>query len=149
MKKLTKQILLLVMAVIMLFTCVACGGGKTNNSEKNSEKDSQATSSDLKDFEAVSLDDGKAGEVYTLSYTDGQSYEDAVLPEKHFQGPTTATLEFVGTKAYEATADMIGPLGSFTHETNPELLTMFQEAIATVDDEMIPKKKTGQMQIPL
>lgn len=173
MKKLTKQILLLVMAVIMLFTCVACGGGKTNNSEKNSEKDSQATSSDLKDFEAVSLDDGKAGEVYTLSYTDGQSYEDAVLPEKHFQGPTmaftgmqmksidvnvkfyedgtytkadgvytlatptTATLEFVGTKAYEATADMIGPLGSFTHETNPELLTMFQEAIATVDDEMI------------
>ena len=47
--------------------------------------------------------------------------------------PTTASMNFVGTKAYEVQAALIGELGSFTHETNPELITMFQEATATVD----------------
>jgi len=188
------------LALTMVFTCVACGGNK-KDANKNTEKESEATNNELKDFEGVSLDDGKAGEVYSLSFTDGPSYEAAVMPEAHFLGasmaftgmqmktidikvkfyedgtykyvasdnsavdmsherwmhreyvwtgtytkadnvytmnaPTTATLEFVGTKAYAATADMIGPLGSFTHETNPELLTMFQEATATVDGENI------------
>lgn len=198
MKKMAKKLVLLGLVVVMVFSCVACGG-KTENTEKNSEKDSQATS--LKDFEAVSLDDGKAGEVYTLSFSDGPSYEATVMPETHFLGasmaftgmkmktievkvkfyedgtykyvasdisevdmsherwmhreyvwtgtytkadnvytiaaPTTATLEFVGAKAYEVQAELIGELGSFTQETNPELLTMFQEATATVEGDKI------------
>ena len=152
-------------------------------------------------YEAVSLEDGKEGEVYTLTFTDGPTYEATAMPEVHFLGasmafsgmkidnitvqvkfytdgsykyvasdnsavdmsherwmhrqyvwtgnyttengvyslevPTTASLEFVGAKAYEAQAALIGELGSFTHETNPELLTMFQEATATVDGETI------------
>lgn len=197
MKNLTKKLVVLGLAVVMAFTCVACGGGKKDDTEKNSE----ATKNELQDFEAVSLDDGKNGEVYTLSFTDGPSYDEAMLPEKHFLGasmaftgmqmktidikvkfyedgtykyvasdnsavdmsherwmhreyvwtgtytkadnvytmnvPTTATLNFVGTKAYATTADMIGPLGSFTHETNPELITMFQETTATVEGDAI------------
>ena len=200
MRKTIKKLAVLAMAVIMLFTCVACGG-KTDNTKDNSEKNSETTKTELQDFEGVSLDDGQAGEVYSLSFTDGPSYEATVMPETHFLGasmaftgmqiktidikvkfyedgtykyvasdnsavdmsherwmhreyvwtgtytkednvytmnvPTTATLEFVGAKAYEATADMIGALGSFTHETNPELLTMFQEATATVDGDTI------------
>ena len=195
-----KKVLVFVMAAVMLFTCVACGG-KADNAETNTEKNTETTKNELQDFESVSLEDGKEGEVYALSFTDGQSYEDTVKPEEHFLGasmsftgmqmktidikvkfyedgtykyvasdnsavdmsherwmhreyvwtgtytkednvytlnaPTAATLNFVGTKAYEATADMIGPLGSFTHETNPELLTMFEEVTATVDGDSI------------
>ena len=195
-----KRVILLVMAAMMAFSCVACGG-ETDNTDTNTEVNTEVTQNELQDFEGVSLDDGKAGEVYTLSFTDGASYEATVMPEEHFLGasmsftgmqmdnitikvkfyedgtytyvasdnsavdmsherwmhrehvwtgtytkednvytlsaPTAATLEFVGTKAYEATADMIGPLGSFTHETRPELLTMFQEATATVDGDTI------------
>ena len=197
MKNLTKKLVVLGLAVVMAFTCVACGGGKKDDTEKNSE----ATKNELQDFEAVSLDDGKNGEVYTLSFTDGPSYDEAMLPEKHFLGasmaftgmqmktidikvkfyedgtykyvasdnsavdmsherwmhreyvwtgtytkadnvytinvPTSASMNFVGTKAYEVQAALIGELGSFTHETNPELITMFQEAKATVEGDAI------------
>lgn len=199
MKKIVKKISVLGMAVVMLFTCTACGNSSDSDS-KNTEN-TEVIENELQDFKGVSLEDGKNGEVYTLIITDGATYEATAMPEKHFLGasmsftgmqmdnitvkvkfyedgtykyvasdnsavdmsherwmhrehvwtgtytkednvytlaaPTTATLEFVGTKAYEATADMIGPLGSFTHETNPELLTMFQEATATVDGETI------------
>lgn len=200
MKKMTKRFVVLMLALAMLLTCVACGGDN-KDTNKNTEQESETTSNELKDFEGVSLEDGKAGEIYALSFTDGPAYEEAILPEKHFLGasaafsgmkmdhimiqvkfyedgtykyvasdnsavdmshdrwmhrehvwmgtytkednvytiaaPTSATLEFVGAKAYEATADMIGALGSYTHETKPELLTMFQEATATVDGETI------------
>jgi len=200
MKKMTKRFVVLMLAFAMLLACVACGGDKAD-ANKNTEKESETTSNELKDFEGVSLEDGKAGEIYALSFTDGPAYEEASLPEKHFLGasaafsgmkmdhimiqvkfyedgtykyvasdnsavdmsherwmhreyvwtgtyskadnvysinaPTTATLEFVGTKAYEVQAALIGELGSFTHETNPELLTMFQEATATVDGDKI------------
>ncbi|MBQ8280743.1 MAG: hypothetical protein IJZ23_12985 [Roseburia sp.] len=200
MKNRMKKLLLLGMVVVMVFSCVACGG-KTNSDNRNTEKDSETTKNELQDFEAVSLDDGKAGEIYWLSFADGPSYEATPLPEKHFLGasmaftgmkmktievkvkfyedgtykyvasdisevdmsherwmhreyvwtgtytkadnvytlavPTTATLEFVGAKAYEVQAALIGELGSFTHETNPELITMFQEATATVDGDKI------------
>ena len=197
MKNLTKKLVVLGLAVVMAFTCVACGGGKKDDTEKNSE----ATKNELQDFEAVSLDDGKNCEAYTLSFTDGPSYDEAMLPEKHFLGasmaftgmqmktidikvkfyedgtykyvasdnsavdmsherwmhreyvwsgtytkadnvytinvPTSASMNFVGTKAYEVQAALIGELGSFTHETKPELITMFQEATATVEGDAI------------
>ena len=201
MKKIAKKLALLAMSLVMLFSCVACGNS-TNTDNKNTDtENTESTKTELQDFEGVNLDDGQAGEVYSLSFTDGETYEATVMPEEHFLGasmsftgmqmdnitikvkfyedgtykyvasdnsavdmsherwmhrehvwtgtytkednvytlaaPTAATLEFVGTKAYEATADMIGPLGSFTHETRPELLTMFQEATATVDEETI------------
>ena len=197
-----KKWIVVLLSATMLFTCVACGGKADNtDTNKNTEANSEAEQNELQDFESVSLDDGKEGEVYSLSFTDGQTYEDTVKPEEHFLGasmsftgmqmktidikvkfyedgtykyvasdnsavdmshdrwmhreyvwtgtytkednvyslsvPTTATLNFVGTKAYEATADMIGPLGSFTHETNPDILTMFQEVTATVDGDAI------------
>lgn len=201
MKNISKKILLLVIAVVMVISCIACGNSNNTDSKNTETENNEVAKNELQDFEGVSLDDGKTGEVYTLSFTDGATYEATVMPEEHFLGasmsftgmqmdnitikvkfyedgtykyvasdnsavdmsherwmhrehvwtgsytkednvytlaaPTTATLEFVGTKAYEATADMIGPLGSFTHETNPELLTMFQEATATVDGENI------------
>lgn len=202
MKIIAKKLTVVVIAVVMVISCVACGG-ETDHTDADTEKNmnTESTQNELQDFEGVSLDDGKNGEVYTLSFTDGETYEATVMPEEHFLGasmsftgmqmdnitikvkfyedgtykyvasdnsavdmsherwmhreyvwtgnyikednvytlsvPTAATLEFVGTKAYEATADMIGPLGSFTHETNPELLTMFQESTATVDGENI------------
>ena len=86
MKNLTKKLVVLGLAVVMVFTCVACGGGKKDDTEKNSE----ATKNELQDFEAVSLDDGKNGEVYTLSFTDGPFYDEAMLPEKHFLGASAA-----------------------------------------------------------
>jgi len=193
MKKGTKKLVVLGLAAVMALSCVACGGGKKDDTEKNSE----TTKNELQDFEAVNLDDGKNGEVYSISFSDGPSYEEAILPEKHFLGasaafsgmkmdnitiqvkfyedgnykyvasdnsavdmsherwmhreyvwtgtytkadgvytisvPTTASMNFVGTKAYEVQAALIGELGSFTHETNPELITMFQETTATVD----------------
>ena len=86
MKNLTKKLVVLGLAVVMAFTCVACGGGKKDDIEKNSE----TTKNELQDFEAVSLDDGKNGELYTLSFTDGPSYDEAMLPEKHFLGASAA-----------------------------------------------------------
>lgn len=194
-----KKVLVFILAASMLLTCVACGGNKTD--DKEPQKNSETTKDELKDFEAVSLEDGKNGEIYTLSFTDGVSYDESVLPEKHFLGataafsgmkmetitvsvkfyddntykyvasdnsavdmsherwmhreyvwtgtytkegnaykmsvPTTADLRFVGTQAYEVQAALIGELGTFTHETNPELLTMFQEATAMIDGDSI------------
>ena len=89
MKNLTKKLVVLGLAVVMALTCVACGGDKKDDTEKNSE----ATKNELQDFEAVSLDDRKNGEVYTLSFTDGPSYDEAMLPEKHFLG---ASMAFTG-----------------------------------------------------
>ena len=198
MKKLVKKLGLLVMATAMVLSCVACGG-ETDNSEN--QVNTETAQSELQDFEGVNLDDGKAGDIYTLTFTSGEEYDATVRPESHFLGataafsgmkmenitvsvkfyedgtykyvasdnsavdmsherwmhreyvwtgiysqedgtytinaPTTATLNFVGAKAYEAQAALIGELGSFTHETNPELLTMFQEATATVNGETI------------
>lgn len=201
MKKIVKKLSVLAMSIVMLFSCVACGNSNDADSKNTEIENTESTQNELQDFEGVSLDDGKNGEVYTLSFTDGATYEATAMPEQHFLGasmsftgmqmdnitikvkfyedgtykyvasdnsavdmsherwmhrehvwtgnytkednvyilsvPTTATLEFVGAKAYEATAGMIGPIGSFTHETNPELITMFQEATATVDGETI------------
>jgi len=81
-----KRILVLGLAAVMALSCVACGGGKKDDTETNSE----ATKNELQDFEAVNLDDGKAGAVYSLSFTDGPSYEEATLPEKHFLGASAA-----------------------------------------------------------
>ncbi|MBR2045586.1 MAG: hypothetical protein IJ958_05565 [Agathobacter sp.] len=193
-----KKLVALLLSATMIFTCVACGGNADN---KNTEVNSEVGQNEIQDFEGVSLEDSKAGEVYAISFSDGETYDATALPEKHFLGataafsgmkmktidvkvkfyedgtykyvasdnsevdmsherwmhreyvwegtytkednvytlsvPTSATLNFVGTKAYEAQASLIGELGSFTHETNPELLTMFQEATATVDGETI------------
>lgn len=68
--------------------------------------------------------------VWTGAYTAGeQSYTLAA--------PDTASLIFKGGPAYVPMASLIGELGTFTHETNPELLTMFEEAIAEVQGDTI------------
>ncbi len=198
MKSTLKKVWLVMMSLMLVFTCAACGGETDNN---ENPANTETVQDELQDFEGVNLDDGKAGDIFTLTFTSGEEYDATVRPESHFLGataafsgmkmdnitvsvkfyedgtytyvasdnsavdmsherwmhreyvwtgayskedgvytlnvPTTATLNFVGTKAYEAQAALIGELGSFTHETNPELLTMFQEATATVDGETI------------